>query len=799
MRNHTLNLFKIQNLSNLNFSYRLADFDLPIIDGQEDRLNKQLQKIALKVASLSGGPTAIIKVGNKFQVAIPQDKTFPETVVNVAPMNVKVKLLPELHYLHFSMVGDDNFEIVQKFLDFEIRKQLSKYNDIWKLNSSQFFLKKPKVESGDSGIGVFEGFNYKLIRLEDGNFYISLDLSTKYIDKHPLSYYINTKNADIIGSSYKGRRCLYLNSDNWYAVEVVGFGNPVQEHLFEYNGKEHNVYDYILDNAGKRANDVKKVMKPTDLCLLYKYPKRSMEPHSGCASLAKIVYNTHDKEVQSLHRQSIKKPGHRFESIQNYIKQYFKTLNFNGKSLNISMRPVEEQIHNFAFPDLKFNNGKILKVGRSSSAGETPLRDFGLERKKLIELNGVLTNTIFDEQFLVVPDYLDKKLVEAFKKNAEYQIGKLAPIFKGFKIIRYKVQTNHSASQQMQEIERVLQLNNAMDGFALFILPDITFDSRQYIRNFHDSLKNRFYPNLKVQCASAHKIKSYFRSFPVNGSINEGTEFKVPENDKYRFRSYLFNLVMEHLIVNRKWPFSLSKNLHYDIYIGIDVHDRFAGFTFFFRNGEKILFFPVAVPQKNRSQRAEKLKAGLLYTMIYDKLKEYIPMFCQNPNGIIILRDGRSFGEEEKALRDVIKSLDEDGLVEKEKIKSGVIDLHKQSAVPLRIALQTNSFDSLENPIAGTYKLINHKEGFIYNTGYPFQIPGSAKPLNLSLKSGNINFLMVLEDIFCQSMLAFSAPDRSNSLPVTIKLIDTLLEPLSNTFEPVEEDEDFEDSIIENH
>ncbi|RYE38833.1 MAG: hypothetical protein EOP48_26520 [Sphingobacteriales bacterium] len=130
-------------------------------------------------------------------------------------------------------------------------------------------------------------------------------------------------------------------------------------------------------------------------------------------------------------------------------------------------------------------------------------------------------------------------------------------------------------------------------------------------------------------------------------------------------------------------------------------------------------------------------------------------------------------------------------------MKWGVIDLHKQTATPLRIASHSNGHSPLENPVAGAFKAINEKEGFLYNTGFPFQIRGSAKPLHLTQVAGNVEFLKVSEDVFRQSMLAFSAPDRSNSLPITIKLIDTLLEPLSGAFEVIEdEEEEFEDSEI---
>jgi len=261
---------------------------------------------------------------------------------------------------------------------------------------------------------------------------------------------------------------------------------------------------------------------------------------------------------------------------------------------------------------------------------------------------------------------------------------------------------------------------------------------------------------------------------------------------KPKFRSYLNNLVFEHLLMNRKWPFALANNLHYDIYIGIDVHDRYAGFTFFFKNGQQIFFASEQVPKKNKSQRAEKLKAGLLHKALLEKLKIFIPLHAPNPNSIVIIRDGRSFGEEEKALASVIGELDKEGIVNKSLLKCGVVDLHKQSIIPFRLASQTNAYNHLENPIAGTYKLIAPTEGFLFNTGYPFQIPGTAKPLHISLKAGDLNFLYILEDLFHQSMLAFSAPDRSNALPITIKLIDTLLEPLAAATEQEEEEEDDE-------
>ena len=242
-------------------------------------------------------------------------------------------------------------------------------------------------------------------------------------------------------------------------------------------------------------------MKPDDITMLYNYPGRSMESHNGASSLAKMLYSTNDPEVKALHRYSIKDPSRRFETIGKNINRYFQNITFNRKSLKIDVNPVVEQVRNFIMPTLKYNNDKTLKVGHYSTGASAPLREFGAERKQYIIENGIINKSSFDAQFLIVPDYLNKELMEAFKKNAEWQIKKLAPAFVSFKVIRYKVLENQSATYQIQEIEKVLQQQNALSGFALFVLPDVSYDSKRHIKNFHDCLKSKFYPGLKVQCA----------------------------------------------------------------------------------------------------------------------------------------------------------------------------------------------------------------------------------------------------------------------------------------------------------
>ena len=69
--------------------------------------------------------------------------------------------------------------------------------------------------------------------------------------------------------------------------------------------------------------------------------------------------------------------------------------------------------------------------------------------------------------------------------------------------------------------------------------------------------------------------------------------------------------------------------------------------------------------------------------------------------------------------------------------------------------------------------------GIVTTTGRPFEFPGTAKPLTAVIVEGPLRIDWILEDLFAFSQLAFAAPDKCERLPITIKLNDEFLEPIS--------------------
>lgn len=783
MRTHISNLYKLKNLQEIDFSYKLVSFDLNYLKDNPKELNKSLEKIEFRISSNIQGPAIRIKRNNEIFIAIPANRSISIQNAQAGSLNVPLLQLQDTYKTHF---GEPNHGLLlQKFLDFEIRDNLKNRHSLWDLNTYQFYLKNPVFSSDDSTIDIYGGFTYRLIE-DNGTFYISLNPTYKYISKNYISDLVNSTNYIEMQKQLKGVRCIYQNGDNWYQVEIRGFGRRISEHEF-FDNDNHSfiVKDYILNKTKNSNFKVSDLLNDNHLTLLYKYPNKDVKDFHGATSLAKRLYNTEESEVKYLHSKVILSPIKRFEYINNNIQRFFQNIDFNSFKLSISSEPLSEKPKYFSIPSLKYKNNAILSVKSSNNSdGTTVLKDFGHERKQWIIDNQILNDTPFISQFLIVPNTIAPGLVKKIQADSECYLRKLAPQFPGFTLITYKFNSGDSATFQVNEIANEIKSKGINRGFALFLLPFSEKSSNRKIKNFHDCLKKKFFPDIKFQCASLAQISSFFYHDNNSGKY----EHRNDVIDKYK--SYLFYLLMEYLIVNRKWPYALKENMNYDIYIGIDVHERYAGFSFIYKNCENIIFDykEITLIAGDPRKRAEKIKSEAITPVLYEKLTAHIPKFASNPNGIVLIRDGKSFGQEEISLQNVIEQLHVVGLVNKDTIKWGVLDLYKKSVTPIRMVSVDSASNRMENVISGSYKIINNNTGFIFNTGFPFKIRGTANPIHVHLKSGNINFPNALQDIFSQTILSFSAPDKPNSLPVSIKLIDSFLAPAAANFQDISDE-----------
>jgi len=227
------------------------------------------------------------------------------------------------------------------------------------------------------------------------------------------------------------------------------------------------------------------------------------------------------------------------------------------------------------------------------------------------------------------------------------------------------------------------------------------------------------------------------------------------------------------LTVNRKWPWFLAEPLHYDIYIGIDVLNRVAGFTFVYGNGRHIFF------RHHKSKQAERLTTPQLRGILSKHLREDLINLGLRPRSLVIHRDGRTFASERDGLHAAVQDLQREGALPLD-LTVGIVDIRKSTANRLRI-VDRDEAGHVINPTIGRYHYVpGAREGIVCTTGRPFRLPGTVKPLAVSIAEGPIDIGWALEDVFALSQLVFTAPDFCARLPFTNKLADDLLEPIAS-------------------
>jgi hypothetical protein len=780
---NSYNFFKVGNLSGIELPYRLVEVnDSKLAQDNKQRYEENLHRLAYKVGSDTKGPAAVVKKGKKPFIAIPADRQIKKIKHQLTPFVVDINPLEEVKHLRFNDSNSETFPIKQQFLEFAIKNHLTNNPNLWRYSGNNFFLKKPVNAKTESSIDVFGGFNFNLIQLEDGEWYVCLDITYKYASRQYLSDLVTVQNKNEIGNRFKNMHAIYQYGDNWFVIQIMGFGESITEQTFsDQNGNEHDVYNYTMKNAPSKNGDLKEKIDPATVSIVYKRPYQSMNEKFGAACLTKLLYKNEDPDVKPMHGYSIKEPDKRFRYMVENIKRNFSGINFGKQKISVSPAPLKRKAKSFLIPDLLFNNHQVLRAKDLIDSNTKNLKEYGKARKKLLKQNGVLKNTSFDPQYILIPapDSVSPSLAEAIKRDLDEQMKKLAPRFPGYQLVPYEAKNNVSAYEQVQVIKEALDQQNIKNGCVLFILPDLHNDDKHYLDKLHDIFKKKYYPDLKFQCALQSNIVLAYQSYPdSDGEI----EHKVSHNQGKFFTSYSFYLALQKLLLNRKWPYSLKDSLNYNVYIGLDVHERYVGFCFFYENGEQIIFEKEEIPkQSGGKSRHEKINKRVIADKIYKRLRKDIQQGIIQPQSIVLLRDGRSYDQDLEALTGIIEKLQKEGLVKDTAFNWGVVDLYKTSMLPFRMATETGGRDHLQNPRIGSYETFNAQEGALITTGYPFSLRGTANPLQVKISAGNVDLVNVLQDIFAQSMLAFSVPEKSSSLPITIKLNDVMLEPLAIT------------------
>jgi hypothetical protein len=776
MKANIINWFRLNNWPEFNFEYRLVDVKVDGAGNDGKLHNKAFYTALNHLAYSTKGVVATAYHDNKRFVAVKSDAVLKTETITGTPLNIILTPLDGVFQLNAKSVDAQNLDLAVKFLDSAINWQLNKNRNLWDAGINTFMKKVPLPISNEMETDIYQGFKFRIVAEDKDNVFICLDLTYRYTDKKNLSELLRSIPKERHNDLVFNRNFLYLNGDDWYTVKGKSVGGPISDHIMTINQKDISVYDYIVNDGKYASAKYRAPLHKTSETLFYSYASNSASTFASAACLAKRIRSAEDE----LHKHSINDPNKRFYKAEMFITKYFQGLKFNGIPLQISVKPYKKECKTFALPALKFGKNAVLMPYEGNVKYGKPIDFFPKRRREFVFKNGILSDTPFPSPYLFVPENMPLSFGKALKFYFDKGMKNVAPHFPGFTIHQYSTKSAPFAHKVFSDFKRYIEQNRLGGGNAIFVLPESNGEDGGFVRSLHKIIKKELFDTVKIKCVSANSLKRYLKL-----GVNERypLSYSVPDHLVRNFISYQTNTLFEFLIINKKWPFSLAENLNHDLYIGIDAHEFYAGFCFFFGNGEKIVFEVDKVSKGTGTFRNEKINYKVIADKIYAVLARHLSVSDEKPKSIVILRDGVSYGEEEKALLDATQRLIAENLLDKNVLKLGVIDVAKSTSIPVRAASFNGDYRALTNPDCGTYFILNNKDAFIFNTGWPYSVPGSSKPIHVSLTWGSIDFEKAIEDVFRLTQITFSSPDRPTSLPLPLKLIDTLIRDVAHEYD----------------
>ena len=648
--------------------------------------------------------------------------------------------------------------IAQQFLAAELRAPLRRDQRLWSSYGS-FFFKKPKnIRDDKRDVDIFTGFGFRVVPFE-GRLYISLDLTTKFVETQ---WMIDAYNETAL-HGLRMRHALYLYGQRWYPIQFLGLtGQSIQEQGFVPNdvGPTRYVYEWTLEACKNNPPHWIQRLDPTSPAIRYRYPGGS-KSFVGALALCRLLLRTDDPERRYYQRRTALPPDERVRQSAHIIQNFFQGASFMRKPLTVEATSHAQRAHSFKLPPLQFGQGRTLLVGGDDGVA---FKDYGRARLDYLldPEAGIAMTSPLDPQYVVIPKGLGRKVADDFVARLSKAMQALLQTSYQPKRVMYDDNGARTLKQQVDAVLKGLNDAGVKGGHGVLVLPH---DARSDLHNF---LKRELRDRLQVQCADAEALRAFYIDQVSGGR----SRFGVVPRLEGKFQSYVRNLAIGLLIVNRQWPWVLAQPTRYDAYIGLDVLKPMAAMSFFYNGGRR------CVLRAAEAKGAEKLTSRQVNGMIIEGLRADLAQLGTPPRSIILRRDGRAFYSEREGFLNAIHHLKRQGLLHGD-VATGVVEIAKRTSIGLRLFGQAPRDGRIQAPAIGSYSTLNNREGIVATTGYPFRFPGTPQPLHVRIVQGDLDIESVLYDTFAMAQLAWSAPEASMRLPIDLKLIDDYLRSLA--------------------
>ena len=734
-----------------------------------DRLWRRELRCPVYPTSRFGVPAFLIPEGNSpdpgacIQLEDVPDKTYHIDVTDQT-LQVAVK----------NAIGTER-ELVCRMLERPFSDRFVFLRDkFWRAEWTLFYRMVPENSTVTQDIiNAFRGLKFGVVLLEDQGPYLVADPRTRYVGRRSLAAYTEEEKKSILQDHLD----LSLKIED--RASFIRDNGPVKIPC-RYAGEANKTAgECTYDESGETIFQYYKRMYST-LPIAPNDPIVFVQDRSGAGNPLPVpasrIFPVFTTEFEGLRSCSVRPqmlPEQRVATIRTFL-QYLVGIKYGETPISVSLDYLIKERTVFIPPRLEFGKGEIVAPfakesvpSRASSDFDTQVVNWGAKKLPALYTAGPYHNEPLPDAVLLYPHSIDRPTRETFledlKKEIQQQTGQVIRVVQQRP---YSIGQGERMGSSLLNIATEVKLSGAR-YLAIVILWD------RFSKSVHGELKNLIKPILS-QCIMEKTVRNIcLRSNPQQAT------------------SQTRNTSLAVLTEGGVKPWVLADNLHYDLYLGIDLLFGRIGYHFFFGTGGRLIerYYGESM---TRGRMNEAIKEPTLRRQLEKSIIAIVQGGCKI-NSIIIHRDGRWWPSESAALHNAVENLKAKNILPAD-VRCAAVEIRKNH-IPVR--LFTVSGDAagrmLQNPLPGTYLVLDNQKVILTTTGRPGAwdrrgVTAGTLLLEIVDSIGDINIESIAEDAYRLTHLNWNAPDIEIGLPVTIRWADEALRETLRT--PAEEEEE---------
>ncbi len=615
--------------------------------------------------------------------------------------------------------------------------EIGKHTNLWTLDTPRIFYESKSFKAAND-VAAYRRYEISSIPIEGEGIGLIVDVGTAYFSLLTVADYFeggerDAKRFEDLSRRQKGQKATLLydsgrNKTKCYFEEFSETTCATTESFRIKNKDYSSLYDYY--QMERPYLDV----KPEDPVAKVSFPNIDRPRLVAANKLRLRVMN--DDVPRSLKQADKIHPADRCAQIEAFWANLGDCpLGSDRPSVSKLFWIPREQSLSLGAPKLRFAEENIL-----SAQANTPkaYRNYYQTRLQLLRRVGCLDvpPTIHREIFIRMPNFIDKVTANQFATDLTSCLS---------------CWTNRKISSNL--------------------------DLYQCVDTSLSRLREKSRPGIVVFVFEDEDPATYFKvSFELPGwRVKRVKSLSIANSHNNKnWNSFIEMNALDVLQQLDCVPWRLDTPMNYDAHLAIDVglDRRYFAVSLHISRAKSLLpsfslrtHVSVKPDLKHETINEMVLKDAILRLFEQTKPNSFDPL-----QSILVIRDGRQYGNELDGIERAVKALIKDGLL-KEDVRINTVDLHKRTVKGIRMWFR-NYKGQVSNVREGTGCIVGSKTIVLANTGVPTLPQGTVEPLMLVARQNNVNMSEVAQDVYSASQLNWSNPRVAQRLPIELKRTD---------------------------